>query len=303
MRQRFGLDKTFNIGFSTFKGSVTAAKNWDEAAQCDRVRNGLYDSWEHIFQAGAKSVKQDDYYLIFRSNNPEYRVDPEIVSTFSTQRLERYIGVIYRPDSEKASHYCQSQIAKEYDAVIFINETSAVQPLDKTVPWENEHANMTSLRDIDDFPELEPGIHLSDDMLDWRLKASEKINEAGRMFLERKDYHTALAKFDKAVKYLEHNLQRFQTNRNLQHLRAQVLINRAEASTNLKIWNSVIRDCSVVLTLKPNLPQAHLLIARAYEVKGNRSESQFHFDMAAKTTAQQPIKVPQPTQATVEGRR
>jgi len=291
MREKFGLGKTFNIGFSTYKGSVTAAKNWDEPAQCDRVRNGIYNSYEHVFHSAAKFMKQNDYYMIFRSNDLTHNVDSELVGHLSSSRLERFIGVIYRPDTEKASHYCHTQIAKEYDAVIFMDETSAVEPLDKTAPWEKEHSLLLSSADTEDFPELEHSIHISNDLLDWRVQSAAKINEVGCTLLQKKDFEGAFSKFNKAAKYVEHDLQRFQTNRSLQEIRSQVLVNRAEVNFHLKNWNFVIRDCNTVLALKPNMMQAHLLIAKAYTEKGHSSEAKFHYEMASKATADKPISI------------
>jgi len=216
MREKMGLNRTFNIGFSSFRGSVTASKNWDEPAQCDRLRNGIFSSFEHVFHSGAKFMNEKDYYMIFRSNSNNYVVDREALENLSQERLERYVGVVYRPDTEKASHYCLSKITKEYDAVIFMDETKAVEPVDETVPWRKEHDLISSVVDDDDYPELEAGIHVPDDLLTWRIEAATKINDIGCSLMHKKDFHGALTKFDKAVKYVEHNLQRFQSNRTLQ---------------------------------------------------------------------------------------
>jgi tetratricopeptide (TPR) repeat protein len=204
--------------------------------------------------------------------------------------LERYVGVVYRPDTEKASHYCQSQIVKEFDSVIFLDETSAVEPIDETAPWKREHEMIESVKDSDEFPELESGVHMPDELLDWRIEAATKINDIGCSLMQKKDLHSALAKFDKAIKYVEHSLQKFQSNRNLQEIRAEVLVNRAEVNSQFKSWTQVIRDCNTVLALKPTNLQAHLLVAKAHSERGNTREAQFHFDMAAKTTAEEPMK-------------
>jgi len=287
VRTQFGLQNTFNIGFSTFRGSVTAAKNWDEAAQYAKVRNGIYGSYEHTFHAAADYMEHKDYYLLFRSNNQEEQVSADLVKTLEQQRYERYIGVIYRPDTEKASHYCRSSITKEFDAVVFIDETSALPPLDHTAPWEAEREQLRAIVDRDAFPELEPGAVIENDLYDWRLQAAIQINNIGCEFM--KSYtNTARVKFEKALKYIEYNLKAFQANRELQDARTQILMNSAEANLLLKHWNAVIRDCNSILAVKPHLTEAHLFLGRAYEGKGENRESKMHFNIAAKEAAQQP---------------
>ena len=103
-REKYGYEKTFNIGFSTFRGSVTASKAWDKPAQFDRVRNGLFNSFEHVFHLAAQTSGTPDYTLLFRSNNPQVHIDGEMVEELSKPRLERYIGVIYRPDTERGEN-------------------------------------------------------------------------------------------------------------------------------------------------------------------------------------------------------
>jgi len=291
MRTQFGLNKTFNIGFSTYRGTVTAAKNWDEAAQCDQVRNGIYGSWEHILHAASDFIHNKDYYLIFRSNNPSVKVDPGLVESMSGVRLERYIGVIYRPDTEKASHYCNSNLTKEFDAIMYLDETHAVQPIDKTEPWEHEKDALQAQTDSDTFPELESGTIIESELLDWRLKTAVKINDIGCEFMKAKDPSRARMKFDKALKYVEYNLKKFQANRELQELRMNILLNLSEANFLLKHWGAVIRDCNLVISHKPTLTNAHILLGRAYESKGDPISAKHHFAMAANQTARHPTQL------------
>jgi len=67
-------------------------------------------------------------------------------------------------------------------------------------------------------------------------------------------------------------------------------VNRAEVNSHLKTWTQVIRDCNTILALKPNHLQAHLLCGKALSVRGSDREAQYHFDMAAKTTIEEPMK-------------
>ena len=59
-------------------------------------------------------------------------------------RLERAIGVIYRPDTERHSHYFRARLADQFDAVIHIDETRAVEPLERTAAWERGEVPETS---------------------------------------------------------------------------------------------------------------------------------------------------------------
>jgi len=288
MRENYGLQKTFNIGFSTYTGCVTAAKNWDKPAQCDRVRNGLYDSYEHIFHSATEGWDTKDYMMIFRNNQPNGRVSDELVDNLMRSRYERYIGVIYRPDTEKASHYCRSCLPREFDSVIFIDKTSAVEPLDRTKPWEQQYADIMEVDDADDFPELDGVIPHDQDNIDWRLRAAARINNFGIECMKNKRYYLAAMKFDKALHYIEYDLQRYSDRPNLQDLRTEVLLNRADAYYQQGGWSAVIRDCTSVLNQKPDHVQAHLLIAKAYQEKGQSRLARHHYDRASQKTAEQP---------------
>ena len=111
--------EVFNIGFTTYSGTVTAASDWGGDSETKRVRPGLPGSWEELFhQAGSPA-----FLLDFRSN-------PSLSAELARDRLERAIGVIYRPETERISHYFSARISEQFDAVIHIDSTRAVQPLD-----------------------------------------------------------------------------------------------------------------------------------------------------------------------------
>jgi len=287
MRERFGLTKTFNIGFSTYQGTVTAAKSWDKPAQCMKVRNGLMGSYEHVLHSATENWDHKDYYMLFRSNSPQIKPNPELVDTLLTPRYERYIGVIYRPDTEKASHYCKSSLPKEYDAVIFLDQTQAIEPIDPTKPWQDQHDAIMNQVDPDTFPELEQFSFLQDDQLEWRLESAKAISQVGTEMMKQGDFINAIAKFDKALQYVEYNLKKHQGKRPVQDLRLSIMIERADAYYNLKLWSGVIRDCTTIINLDPSHFQAHLLLGKAYEEKGQESIAKHHFEMAAKHASQE----------------
>jgi erythromycin esterase-like protein len=124
IRERFGNESAL-IGFSTYHGSVTAASDWGARAERKRVRPALDGSYEQLFhQVGLPR------FLI------DLRERTDATETLSTQRLERAIGVIYRPETERGSHYFHAQLSKQFDAVIHIDETRALEPLERTSVWD-----------------------------------------------------------------------------------------------------------------------------------------------------------------------
>jgi erythromycin esterase-like protein len=119
--REYFVDDCANIGFSTYTGTVTAASDWDGPAETKRVRPGLKGSYEELFhQAGVAR------FLAY----------PPHVDALEGPRLQRAIGVIYRPETERQSHYFGARLAKQFDAMIHIDETRALTPLET---W-SEHA-------------------------------------------------------------------------------------------------------------------------------------------------------------------
>lgn len=127
-RETFGIESTYNVGFTGYDGTVSAADSWDDPRKTKRVRPGLAESYEHLFH----SVGIPNFMLHFRSNSPAVPIDKELVSKLEVPRLERAIGVIYRPDTERWSHYFDCKISKQFDTIIHMDHTSALKPLDTT---------------------------------------------------------------------------------------------------------------------------------------------------------------------------
>ena len=123
VRQRFGKESVL-IGFTTYEGTVTAASNWDEPAERKNVVPGHRESYEALFH----EVDIPRFYLDLR--------DSEIASALRAERLERAIGVIYRPETELISHYFSARLSDQFDAVLHFDHTRAVEPLERTVEWE-----------------------------------------------------------------------------------------------------------------------------------------------------------------------
>jgi erythromycin esterase-like protein len=123
-RERFGGDAVL-VGFTTYQGTVTAASDWDAPAERKRIRPALPGSFEALFH----TVGTADFILPLRG-------DPRLREALDEPWLERAIGVIYRPESERVSHYFEARLPQQFDAVIHFDETRAVDPLDPTPGWE-----------------------------------------------------------------------------------------------------------------------------------------------------------------------
>jgi erythromycin esterase-like protein len=126
VRERHGR-KAFLLGFTTYRGTVTAASNWDEPAQQRQVRPALAGSYEALLHEAA-TPEMPDFLLNLR--------DPEVASHLRPARLERAIGVIYRPETERFSHFFLASLPDQFDAVIHLDRTSALTPLDPDPGWE-----------------------------------------------------------------------------------------------------------------------------------------------------------------------
>lgn len=133
IREHYGK-LAVNIGFTTYSGTVTAASDWDKPGQRRRVRPALSGSYESLLH----EVELPFFMLKFkkRDNTGSDLLMQELVNEFRTPRLERAIGVIYRPETERLSHYFLASLPEQFDAIIHIDETKAVEPLDLNEHWQ-----------------------------------------------------------------------------------------------------------------------------------------------------------------------
>src|SRR5690606_16619956 len=112
------------VGFTTHRGSVTAASRWDGPAEKMRVRAALDGSWEDAFhELGIPS------FTVISEDAPD---------ALSGWNLERAIGVVYLPRSERSSHYFRADIGRQFDVIIHQGETTAVTPLER---WSRVEAD------------------------------------------------------------------------------------------------------------------------------------------------------------------
>jgi protein-L-isoaspartate(D-aspartate) O-methyltransferase len=116
-RERFG-EAAALIGFGTHRGTVAAASDWDGPMEIKRVKPSHRDSYERLcHDAGVSRFLLDP------------QRDEALRRRLTEPRLERYIGVIYRPDTELMSHYSDASLPLQFDAYVWFDETEAVTPL------------------------------------------------------------------------------------------------------------------------------------------------------------------------------
>ncbi|MEW5808794.1 MAG: erythromycin esterase family protein [Actinomycetota bacterium] len=125
------------IGFTTYTGTVTAASEWGGIAERKVVRPALVGSVEELFHEVAEPA-----FLVSAA------ISRAAAEPLDAVRLSRAIGVIYRPDTERQSHYYHVRPGDQFDAVIHIDRTTALEPLEVTSVWvagENPETYPTGL--------------------------------------------------------------------------------------------------------------------------------------------------------------
>jgi len=117
VRERYAASAVL-IGFTTDRGTVIAASDWGGHAERKPVRAALPESYENLLHRSS-----DDRFLL------DLR-DDSAIDALKAPRLERAIGVVYLPESERTSHYFTATLTRQFDVVIHLDETTALEPLD-----------------------------------------------------------------------------------------------------------------------------------------------------------------------------
>jgi protein-L-isoaspartate(D-aspartate) O-methyltransferase len=121
-REKWGGEVAL-IGFGTHGGTVTAASDWDGEHERKSINPSRPDSYERLFHdSGASPLLAD------------FTAAPELARRLAEPRLERFIGVIYRPETERWSHYSQASLSQQLDAFCWFDETRALEPLAESEP-------------------------------------------------------------------------------------------------------------------------------------------------------------------------
>jgi erythromycin esterase-like protein len=124
VRQNYS-NEAILVGFTTYTGNVTAASDWDGAAERKRVRPALPNSYEALFH----ETDSANFLLALRDHQ-------RVSVVLRGPRLERAIGVIYLPQTERQSHYFDARLSQQFDAVIHFDQTHALEPLERYSEWE-----------------------------------------------------------------------------------------------------------------------------------------------------------------------
>jgi erythromycin esterase-like protein len=128
VRERYGRD-AFLVGFTTYEGDVSAASDWDAPVEKKALRPALEGSYEALFHG---------------LGLPAFTVLPDaegrLPDVLRRERLERAVGVVYRPETERRSHFFRAHLADQFDAVIHVDRTRAVEPLERTAKWHGPDA-------------------------------------------------------------------------------------------------------------------------------------------------------------------
>lgn len=122
----------FLVGFTTHTGTVTAASYWGGSAERKQVSPALPGSYEFLFH----DTGMPRFMLHLRDQG-------QASVSLQEPLLERAIGVIYTPQTERASHYFQAHLPQQFDVVLHFDTTRAVEPLERTVEWEAGEAPET----------------------------------------------------------------------------------------------------------------------------------------------------------------
>ena len=121
-REAWG-DRAYTVGFGTDSGTVAAASYWDGPLEIKQVQPSHPQSYEFVcHETGIKA-----FCLPLRHGDPE-----RLIKQLTEPRLERAIGVIYRPETELASHYFQAILPQQFDEYVWFDRTQAVTPLETT---------------------------------------------------------------------------------------------------------------------------------------------------------------------------
>lgn len=121
-------DAALLVGFTTYTGEVAAASRWDGDVERKHILPALPGSYEQLFH----STGLDRFFLPLQE---------PAAAPLRESLLERAIGVIYRPETERSSHYLQASLSAQFDALFHLDETAAVEPLDAPPHWQQHETS------------------------------------------------------------------------------------------------------------------------------------------------------------------
>ena len=152
VRERFG-NQAYLIGFGTDQGTVAAATNWDAPMEVKEIRPSHEDSYERILHEACRMLPapSNAFFLPLRAAHA-LPARTELLHP----RLERAIGVVYRPETELVSHYFEATLPAQFDEYIWIDRTTAVMPTDAPPTGEYESEAARAQAGVDAIPDTYP---------------------------------------------------------------------------------------------------------------------------------------------------
>jgi erythromycin esterase-like protein len=136
VRERYRPEDVYLLGFTTHTGTVTAASDWDGPAELKSVVASRPDSIERLLHETAIASGLAQFLLPLRGRDSALARLPQ-------RYLERAIGVIYRPASERHSHYFHADAAQQFDAIVHVDYSTALQPLERSALWQQDEVPET----------------------------------------------------------------------------------------------------------------------------------------------------------------
>ena len=136
VRENHPPGESFLLGFTTHTGSVTAASDWDGPAERKAVQPSLPHSIERLLHASGAALGCNEFLLPLRGRD-------SVLAHLPEQLIERAIGVVYRPETERRSHYFRADPVRQFDALIHVDRSTAVQPLERSAAWVADEAPET----------------------------------------------------------------------------------------------------------------------------------------------------------------
>ncbi|MBB3219397.1 erythromycin esterase family protein [Pseudoduganella umbonata] len=131
VRERYRPDDIFLLGFTTHTGTVTAATEWDGPAELKPVVASRPDSVERLMHETSIATGMGQFLLPLRGHD-------SMLARLPSRYLERAIGVIYRPDTERYSHYFHADAARQFDALVHVDRSTALPPLERSALWQQD---------------------------------------------------------------------------------------------------------------------------------------------------------------------
>jgi erythromycin esterase-like protein len=118
LREQYATEGVISVGFGSYKGSVVAARSWGDRMRKMTMPEAIQGSWEHVFHLAAEGKNK---LLLINKLKEE--------PCLSSYIGHRAIGVVYNPEQERFGNYVETILPKRYDAFIFLDETSALHPI------------------------------------------------------------------------------------------------------------------------------------------------------------------------------